>query len=341
MRFIHFNYDKNEILYKYSDEDDKSIDDLLPSIFSEGYNKDKGYYIKALIDETNILYFCFKRVKGKNEAKFKVKMAIEFYRDTFGDISIHKRLEEKTAEVALHNTKNINAQIFSKISNLVNHDKLIRQPDKIEYLLNKINREPIKFAREILNIIRSMEHIQVEYNIIDYLKSKSVITDQDKISIKIHTLIVMSFYIFEQDFKEKGTNFNVNETREKVYINFNTIKTAIIQILDNSIKYVKPKENITVSCERIDNMIHVHFDMTSIFIDDGDMCKLTLPEYRGSYAQQCVKKGSGFGLYIAKKLINLNNGDLIIEKLSPTIIECDDIKYSMNRFTIVLPAAKE
>lgn len=88
---------------------------------------------------------------------------------------------------------------------------------------------------------------------------------------------------------------------------------AVLNIIDNAVKYTRPDKMISISLEQVNNRVLI------AITDQGPGIKKTeLPHifdrfYRGSKTQKTV--GSGLGLAISKAIISLHGGDIKVKTL--------------------------
>jgi signal transduction histidine kinase len=92
------------------------------------------------------------------------------------------------------------------------------------------------------------------------------------------------------------------------------LSQVISNLLDNAIAYT-PSGSITVSLDIVrNNLVKVTVADTGYGIDKKDQHDIFEKFFRGNRAKQYRPGGSGLGLYIAKKIISANGGELKLEK---------------------------
>ncbi|MGL4990150.1 MAG: sensor histidine kinase [Sarcina sp.] len=87
---------------------------------------------------------------------------------------------------------------------------------------------------------------------------------------------------------------------------------AIINILDNAIKYNKVNGSINIVFEEGINYFKIHILDTGIGIKKFEYNKVFKRFYRGNDRQIEEIEGSGVGLYLAKKIIELQGGNILV-----------------------------
>ncbi len=117
--------------------------------------------------------------------------------------------------------------------------------------------------------------------------------------------------------KEKGLSFDLEipkKTRFPVLADEGKLRQVISNIIDNSIKYT-PKGGITVSVERdgAGKATRVRIRDTGIGLSAPDKEHIFGKFSRGEGGQKENTHGSGLGLYVAKIMVEAQNGKLWVE----------------------------
>jgi signal transduction histidine kinase len=88
------------------------------------------------------------------------------------------------------------------------------------------------------------------------------------------------------------------------------LSEAMINIIDNAIKYNNPEGTIKIKYEKEGDFVKIIIRDTGIGISDHDMTSIFKPYYRSSFVKNT--DGTGLGLYIVKKFIEKMNGKIEI-----------------------------
>lgn len=102
-----------------------------------------------------------------------------------------------------------------------------------------------------------------------------------------------------------GNNLDISADRDK-------IADVILNLVDNAIKYTE-KGNVIVSAELKNNNIKVSIKDSGIGINPEEAKILFNKFIRGRKIAEINTSGSGLGLFIAKKIIELHNGKIWVE----------------------------
>ena len=105
----------------------------------------------------------------------------------------------------------------------------------------------------------------------------------------------------------------------------NLVAQAISNLLENAVKYADAATTIDVRGEKKEG-VGVSVSSIGIPISEPDKAQLFTRGYRGAAAKQRVAAGTGIGLYLASRVMNLHQGKILLETHGKT-----------TRFTLVFP----
>ncbi len=91
----------------------------------------------------------------------------------------------------------------------------------------------------------------------------------------------------------------------------NLIEQALINLMDNGIKYTPAGSEIQVSVEQIGQWIWFEVADNGNGIDDADMPHLFDLFYTGSNARSEARRGSGLGLAICQSIVHAHQGEIL------------------------------
>lgn len=149
--------------------------------------------------------------------------------------------------------------------------------------------------------------------------------------VEVGALLRNSISIFSAVIAEKGIKVNFHGLKDVVWASMDRLKieSAIINILSNAIKYVENgKGIIDIEAVVTDDDLHITITDNGCGIDKDDLPLVFVRYFQGKGRKA---EGSGIGLYIVKKYIELHGGTISIEseggttvKLSIPLAEADN-----------------
>ncbi len=340
MIFHCYDLKTNDLVFKYSNLDDKHNCIIGREINLDtacNCGKDRYFIVKKHEGTGYIFAICFDGIRVRKEATFFAKHTIDMFLMSNPIIDNRHDIYEEMIKASIHNTKNLNAQITSKILSYLKEESLSEAKDKVVYIETLINRNTRGFAREVLSILKISTQISNEYNVIDYLKPNITIKKNEFGYKRVHSLLVMSFYQFESDFNAKSVFVNITPTDLSVFINYNTVQTLLTHIFTNTLRYVMPKTNITISSSTISgNIVEIKFLMRSLDLTDDIIKNGRVNGVRSEQAKKIYEKGTGMGLGIIHALSILNRGSFDFHRVTDIKYELSDFMYTDNCFTVKL-----
>ncbi len=164
--------------------------------------------------------------------------------------------------------------------------KILKELNKIEYLINDLAE---------LTILESPE-----------LKLKISEIDINKLFKDIEST-------FRQMIDQKKIDFKIISNVNKIKGDYNLLNRAFSNVINNAIKYSKKNGIVSVNYFNKDNYFIIEIFNSSSFISKNEINKIFDRLYRGDQARNTP--GSGLGLTITKKIIELHNGKIKVKSV--------------------------
>jgi signal transduction histidine kinase len=299
--------------------------------FNGQCNQDRYAYNIQRTD--HVFSFCYEKNVPSKQVKFLSKIACRGYEEAF---KIQKAVQNDFASfesIALHNVRKLTAAIGQKVDSIASEEDVYKSDDRIGCFRKNIENNVNQTARELLSIRKSVNQIEFEYNAIDAYRSTDVMKDSWFTEHRAHTIVVMTFYMYEQDFREKRIRLDVEKYNGCVNVDFSMARSSISQILNNAVKYCKPQSNITVNFVEDEKFVSIKFEMESLYFTNVESKSFALKGKRGSNSVGIP--GDGIGLFTAALMMEHNGGKLIINSNENTRYQSSGKSYSTNEFTLV------
>lgn len=195
---------------------------------------------------------------------------------------------------------------------------------QIEGMLYNIGvyKDKEKYLRKSLYIMKDME--KLVYELLDVYRIDNNNELKHKVKIDLFDLIDKIIEDFMYFIEEKNLKLSV-DIRKEYYIegNFEMLKKAFSNIIINAIKYSEENENLIVKLEGD----YFQVINTGAHIEKKDLDKIFEPFYRVEKSRNRKTGGSGLGLHIVKKILEVHGYDYNIGNIENDV-----------RFTIKLKA---
>ena len=131
--------------------------------------------------------------------------------------------------------------------------------------------------------------------------------------------------------KAVDKNIELSAEREDCYSNhdFRWTQEAMINVLDNAIKYSKPGKKVEIRMRKLTS--YVLIEVFDVGIPKKDRNKIFQRFYRGEEAREMERDGAGVGLYLARQILEQQGGTICVKDRSGILGSC---------FHIMLPLAE-
>ncbi|PHZ58601.1 ATP-binding protein [Photobacterium leiognathi] len=312
--------------------------------------------IKCDNSNTNYKYLIVENGKGKcfaitNEKDFiksrrvyekHLLMLIDTIK-TIKELSEQANLELKLSTHRLiHNLTSINAHNIQEIYGEFPQSLISTSGKKnITVISDIITQKPKTIAKMVLRLAKNNVAMKAEFSVFKRLFDNNV--DLSMNYHKVHKVLMNILYTFFPDFTSKHVNVIVHDSSEMAYLDYETFHVAMFHILDNAAKYTKPNSQFDIHINKDEMYITINFEMDSLVIEDDEIEHIFQEGYSGKYAHCLFKNGQGIGMARIKEMLNLNKGDISIEKIGAiqTVNTCGlEVKYQRNIFKLRFLAKK-
>lgn len=329
----------NSLIYVYA-EDISKVTSLLGAIKNNKITNAafyKEYTVIIRERDTGKYYFFYDEYKNVKDAKHATKVLLQAVLQTYLISSANAESYNESEHIILHNAKNIIHNITTGLRTQLKYDELIYQTDKVKFINNLVEKNPMNFSRELLRCEKALEQVSFEYNCLDFITSGELLDATNRSYEKAHSCLVQAFYIYENEFKEKNINVNICSNYDEIFCNFFSIRSAFALILENCVKYCKEGDDITISIDKQFGSLKIDFDMISVYNTDEEMANIFLEHQRGEEAKK-KSSGKGLGLFLVQRLMDINGFTIDMKRMPNSDIHSKGIHYCRNLFVIDIPS---
>jgi signal transduction histidine kinase len=215
---------------------------------------------------------------------------------------------EKLLEVIRMKTEFINIashQLRSPLTNL---------KWTIDLLLSGRANHPQEEFLGYLNILQEntlrMKKIVNDLLVVSKLESATFFLKKSQFSLKdLITEVIKEFKIFAQNLNVK-ISFLSPEDPVMIFNDPDYIRWVIENLLDNAIRYIKEKGEVTIRLEKRPNSVYLEIQDTGVGIPKEEQKYIFQKFFRAENILRYQTQGSGLGLYIAKSIIEKAGGKI-------------------------------
>lgn len=177
------------------------------------------------------------------------------------------------------------------------------------------NLPPEKVSNFMKNIHESGKHLQGLINdILDLSKIEA-----GKMDLHIEAYPVSYFTesierVMQQQMMQKKVNlkFDIGHDIEQLVVDQTRFRQILMNLVSNAVKFSRESGNVLVSIKRFVNEIEVAVQDNGIGIKPEDQARLFHAFTQGKNSRG-IKEGTGLGLVITKRLVELHGGSMTVE----------------------------
>lgn len=221
------------------------------------------------------------------------------------EVKIQKRLKEyrqyfneKKIDFLIHINHELRTPltlIYAPLKCLIDKNETQGLPSYLMPQLQLIFNQA-QYMREIVDMVLDWNSMEAGYSKLKIQKCKLD---------KWITNIVKDF---TEEARQKGICIKLQMTTdiEEVWFDKQKCHTVLSNLLMNALKFSMPESCITINTRKLENKVRISVVDEGIGIQDSDITNLFTRFYKGNHKE----KGSGFGLYYAKTIMEMHGGDI-------------------------------
>lgn len=218
--------------------------------------------------------------------------------------------------------------VFDDITEIVKAQQAIAWEEVARRLAHEIKNPltPIKLATE--RLIKKWKNKDEDFNIVFDKSTQTIISEVDSLKNLIDAFqkfgrlpeikkeVVNPLRLIEdvielyKGYKDIKISLLVDDQLKPVLLDYEEFKRVLINVIDNAIKAMNAKGEITISV-KLNNSLIIDIADTGPGVDDDAKEMLFLPYFSKS------KEGTGLGLAIARKIINEHGGKITVKDNIP------------------------
>ena len=174
-------------------------------------------------------------------------------------------------------------------------DGSIDESERQEYL-EVINKESMRISRLCENMLHMSR-----------LDSQVIVTNLQK--IRLDEQLRKCIILLSEKWSNKEIDFSIDLEEVSILSDYDMLQQVWINLIDNAIKYSRENCKIDISVKRLnDKSVKVSISDNGIGIEEGKLHRIFDKFYQCEESHK--KSGSGLGLSISKRIIELLNGTI-------------------------------
>ena len=138
----------------------------------------------------------------------------------------------------------------------------------------------------------------------------------DRNLVKLQDLVSVAFEEAQTMAADKHCTFELNAPKEMnpVFVDKDLIRVAITNLMSNAVKYNKENGTVTVTLEDTEDAVQIRVADTGIGIGEEEAAQIFDKFYRSTDERVQSVGGHGLGLALAKQIIELHHGTLLLNR---------------------------
>lgn len=237
----------------------------------------------------------------------------------------------------LHTTRSIQGQLLQTIDSFISREISIKSNNYHELknnVIKEFKEDPEKKAEILIKLKKNI--LELNYHITSYEvihKGKSCNLTKTNQNIKKVLINIWQNFIDKNIGNILDCSFHFTDEfaeNNRFEIDYKTISVAFYNFFDNAVKYSKPGSKINFYLSKESKNLILTAEMMSKRVEKDEIDKIFELGYRGRHVG--VSEGSGVGLYVMKKALELNDVDI---KLFPDYSVSEgkgNDQYILNKF---------
>ncbi len=263
-----------------------------------------------------------------------IQILLPILTNATGEIS---KLDLQKSKRLKHNLVNHLTNIHQQLYRLVSQDDLQKsKSNQVEKIEESIKRRPKDAAYIYLRVLKSINFMRTEFDVYEMLNKQNPFLDFNNHSV--HRVILLALTPYWVDFLELKIEVNIEPCVQNISIDYKSFSVCLAHIFDNAIKYCAPDTELSISFSNQENCFTINFTMISLVVEEKEFSGIFKENYSGKFAREHNLSGSGIGMFIIRKLIQLNNGNVEFKgNIEPSVsFTLNGIPYCRNQIIISL-----
>jgi signal transduction histidine kinase len=179
--------------------------------------------------------------------------------------------------------------------------------------VGRINKEQRHFLNEAFVSSERMVRLISDFLNVSRLQTGKFIIDKHPVDIAL--LVRRELDGLAQNAAARGMKFDFKKPKDLPLLNIdeNKIQQVVMNFSDNAIYYSKDNSVIKVTLKKVGDSIEFRVIDSGIGVPKADQAHVFQKFFRATNARKARPDGTGVGLFLAKKVVQDHDGDIIFE----------------------------
>jgi len=267
-----------------------------------------------------ISFFLLRNIMVENKREKEIRSLANALADTNSELKRLDRLKDDFIHMAVHDINTPIASILGYLSIILDEQK-VEVDDKAREYLEAIYVSGKRLSKVVEEFL-DMTKIEGEKLKLNYGETK-IADILEEICIEYKPVAKSKNNILTCNL-ELNKDFTIRIDRDK-------FKEALINLVDNAIKFTD-NGTVEINAKKSDNYFYITIQDSGIGMPSEKIESIFEKFFCVENIAQTQKpEGTGIGLYLSKKIVELHGGNISVES----------IEGSGTKFTICLPMAKQ
>ncbi|WP_410769115.1 ATP-binding protein [Fontibacillus sp. BL9] len=199
---------------------------------------------------------------------------------------------------------NVSHEIQSPLTSIQGFAEALRNPglseEKRAHYLDIIERESLRLSQMSDNLLKlsSLESDPAEFE-----------TSRYRLDRQLQAVVLAS----EPQWIAKNIFVELDLQEAEIVAAEDLLRQVWVNLLHNSIKFTPPGGQVVISLVKRENEAEITISDTGIGIDESDVPRLFERFYKADRSRNRSVGGSGLGLSIVKKIVDIHRGDITVQ----------------------------
>ena len=247
-------------------------------------------------------YFTFNQLQDPYKSYFDLKVfpvdSINNYLCLLHDVTERKMIDQVREDFVSNFSHEVRTPLTILHGQMQTLKAVLLKEDNFESLFGQCFVKIENNSRRLINLLNDLLRLtSVE-------KTKEIIKEEIDIE-EMLTFITIDLLI---NYPDKKIQFDIDLAQKNFFVDYNLFEQVLLNLIDNSLKYIKKDGVITIRSFHEDSWDHLIIKDTGIGIPEDHLHRIFERFFRVDSSRSSEIEGTGLGLSIVKHIIQKHEG---------------------------------